>query len=55
MKETEDTIAQGLLALGPFMIHPKGKDFPRASQEHLLGIFFHYILQKVRGLVERII
>jgi len=50
-KEAEATLAQEILALVSLMSDPRDKNFPQASQEHLLEPLFHHILQKVKGWV----
>ena len=52
MKETKGTIVGEILALVSFMSRPRENNSPKRSQVLLLGILFHHILQKVRGLVE---
>jgi hypothetical protein len=47
-----DYDVRGSLGLEWFKGCPRDRNFPEASQEHLLGTLFHHILQKVRGYVD---
>jgi len=52
MRKREDTIIWEILAVGSFMSRARDKNSPERSYVLLLGTPFHYILQKVRGLIE---